>query len=289
VEKFQHALPAHSGVEGTDLPDSELIVLILPALGTPTRLYQRLYEGLLQAGFSAAIMSLRGDGSLGKVQLVSEGNFGYVEVLKDIDAIIAFINHKYPDKDIVTMGHSFGGQLGCLYACHKTPRVLASVVIAGGNVDYRSWTGVERLKTFWATQFFGMVSRLLGWFPGKWIGFGGNQPRNLMVDWSRNARTGVYRLINQTIDYEGVSKVVSSFFLGVVIPNDFFAPYASTKSLLDKFSSSDREMICISQSCFKTVVPDHFSWLKEPGPAIDAFVSWVGDKGLGQMNAGPGK
>ncbi|NOX34419.1 MAG: hypothetical protein GXP56_11915 [Deltaproteobacteria bacterium] len=283
MENFQHSLSAHLSVQGSDNSDSQLIILILPAMGAPTRLYKRLYEGILQADLGVAIMNLRGEGLLKKEQLVSDGNFGYAELLKDIDDVITFITHKYPNKSIVTIGHSLGGQLGCLYSCHKNSDVLASAVIAGGNVGYHSWTGMARFKTFFVTQFFGIISMVIGWFPGEKIGFGGNQPKNIMIDWSRNARTGIYKLINQKIDYEMVSKDVKSLFLGIVIANDFFAPYYSTKSLLDKFSSSDREIFTINADSFKEVIPNHFSWLKEPEPAINTFVSWLREKGLDRI------
>ncbi len=283
MENFQHSLSAYLSVQGSDNSKSQLIILILPAMGAPTRLYKRLYDGILQADLSVAIMNLRGEGLLKKDQLVSDGNFGYVELLKDIDDVIAFITHKYPNKSIVTIGHSLGGQLGCLYSCHKNSDVLASIVIAGGNVGYHSWSGLARFKTFLVTQFFGIISMLIGWFPGEKIGFGGNQPKNIMIDWSRNARTGIYKLINQKIDYEMVSKDVKSLFLGIVIANDFFAPYSSTKSLLDKFPSSDRKISTIKADSFKEVTPNHFSWLKEPEPAINTFVSWLYEKGLNKV------
>lgn len=97
MENFQHSLSAHLSVQCSDNSKSQLIVLILPAMGAPTRLYKRLYEGILQADLGVAIMNLRGEGLLKKEQLVSNGNFGYVELLKDIDDVIAFITHKYHD------------------------------------------------------------------------------------------------------------------------------------------------------------------------------------------------
>ena len=280
MENFQHSLFDYLAVQGSDISESPIIVLILPALGAPTRLYKQLYDGIIKADLSVALMNLRGEGQLKKKQLVSEGNFGYVELLNDINDAVKFLTDKYPKKSIITMGHSLGGQLGCLYHCHKDSKVTASVVIAGGSVGYHSWTGAAKFKTFFATQFFGLVSRTLGWFPGKKIGFGGNQPKNIMIDWSRNARTGVYKLINQKIDYEITSKDVRSLFLGIVIENDFFAPYSSTKSLLDKFAASDTEIFTVKANSFKEVSPDHFSWLKEPLPVINTFVSWLDKKGL---------
>ena len=174
MENFQHSLSSHLAVQGSDISESQLIILILPAMGAPTKLYKQLYEGIFQAGLSVAIMNLRGEGLLRKEQLISDGNFDYVELLKDIDDVIAFLRHKYPNKSIVTIGHSLGGQLGCLYSCHKNTHVLASIIIAGGNVGYHSWTDIARLKTLFVTQFFGIISMFIGWFPGKKIGFGGN-------------------------------------------------------------------------------------------------------------------
>ena len=283
MKNFQHSLSDHLSVMGSANSKSRLIILILPAMGAPTRLYKQLYEGILQAGFGIAIMNLRGEGLLNKKQLISDGNFGYIELLKDIDDVITLITHKFPDKRIVTLGHSLGGQLGCLYSCHKNDSVLASVVIAAGNVGYHSWTGMDRVKTFFVTQFFGIISRLMGWFPGKKLGFGGNQPQNIMIDWSRNARTGLYNLINQQINYETVRKDVKSHFLGIVIANDFFAPYASTKSLLDKFPLSNKDIISLKAECFKKITPNHFSWLKESDPAINTFVSWLSEKNLDKV------
>lgn len=104
-----------------------------------------------------------------------------------------------------------------------------------------------------------------------------------MIDWSRNARTGLYNLINQQINYETVRKDVKSHFLGIVIANDFFAPYASTKSLLDKFPLSNKDIIPLKAECFKKITLNHFSWLKEPDPAIYTFVSWLSEKNLDKV------
>lgn len=84
MENFQHSLSDHLSVMGSANSKSRLIILILPAMGAPTRLYKQLYEGILQAGFGIAIMNLRGEGLLNKKQLISDGNFGYIELLKDI-------------------------------------------------------------------------------------------------------------------------------------------------------------------------------------------------------------
>ena len=160
LEDFQHTLSDYVTVQGTTHPESQLILLILPAMGAPAKLYKRLYDGIIQAGLSAAIMNLRGDGRLQKNQLVSGGNFGYAELLTDLEDAVTYITERFPGKRIITVGHSLGGQLGCLFQCHGNPHAAASIVIAGGNVGYQSWKGLEKLKTLFATQFFGLTASL---------------------------------------------------------------------------------------------------------------------------------
>ena len=101
-----------------------------------------------------------------------------------------------------------------------------------------------------------------------------------MIDWSNNARTGTYKPKHRKVEYETAAPGIKSFFLGIVIENDFFAPYPSTKSLLDKFPVSDTEIYTAKTERFKTITPDHFSWLKEPGPAVDVILEWLSRKGL---------
>ncbi len=280
MEEFHDTFPNGIAVRGKITTDSKTIILILPALGSPAKLYTHFFNGISKRGISVAVMNLRGDGLLEKDQLVSEGNFGYVELLEDIDTVIHSLIRRYPGRKIVTMGHSLGGQLGCLYQCHDNSKTSASIVIAGGSVGYQSWKGVDKLKTYTATQLFGLIAKLLGWFPGKRIGFGGNQPKNVMIDWSRNARTGMYQLINEKIKYEAKSRIVTSLFLGIVIENDYFAPYAAAKSLFEKFPLSDSQIFIINKNRFNKIVPNHFRWLKEPDPVIDVMVLWLEKKGL---------
>jgi len=284
LENIQGFMLDHLPIHSSNISDSQFIVIILPALGTPAKFYKQLYKGVIKADLGAVLLSLKGEGLLKKAQLISKSNFGYVEFLNDLEKIITFLKKNYPDKEIITIGHSIGGQLACLYNCHENSFATASIVIAGGLVWYQSWNGFEKIKMLFATQFLGLISKFLGWFPGKTIGFGGNQPKNLMLDWSRNARTGTYKLINQKIDYEATSKNVKSRFLGIVIDKDMYAPYASTKNLLDKFSASDRDIYTLTKDDFNNITPNHLNWLKEPQPVIDKITSWLHKKGITHEN-----
>ncbi len=57
MENFQHSLTAHLAVKGS-ANSSPLIILILPAMGAPTRLYQYLYEEIQTSGLGVAIIML---------------------------------------------------------------------------------------------------------------------------------------------------------------------------------------------------------------------------------------
>ncbi len=124
MEKLQHLLSDHLFVISSVNFESQFIVLIIPAMGAPTKLYKKLYDGIIQAGLGAALMNLKGEGLLSKEELESFGNFGYAELIEDIDCVIKYLITKYPNNKMVTLGHCLGGQLGCLYHCQKRSQVF---------------------------------------------------------------------------------------------------------------------------------------------------------------------
>jgi predicted alpha/beta hydrolase len=57
-----------------------------------------------------------------------------------------------------------------------------------------------------AGMFFYPLSRLLGYFPGRVIGFGGREARTVMKDWTHNLKTGSYKLTTSIFDYDSALK-----------------------------------------------------------------------------------
>ncbi|MCX2864930.1 hypothetical protein OOZ63_24160 [Paucibacter sp. PLA-PC-4] len=76
------------------------------------------------------------------------------------------------------------------------------------------------------------VSRLLPWYPGRPLGFGGKQPRRLMRDWVGMALTGSYRHLAIGQRCEQSMRHLQLPVLAINIEGDELAPRSATDFLL---------------------------------------------------------
>jgi predicted alpha/beta hydrolase len=170
------------------------VFVCLPAMGVAASFYTPFAEALAQAAAGAAVLAdLRGQGE--SAALARRGaRFGYQEIVaQDIPSLIAAIAAQFPGRPIYLVGHSLGGQLGSLAAVHAAPSLAGLILVASGTAHYRVWPKALRWRAGIAVQAVRAVVALLPWYPGRLLGFGGDQPRRLMADWSYNASTGRYR------------------------------------------------------------------------------------------------
>ena len=115
----------------------------------------------------------------------------------------------------------------------------------------------------------------MGYFPGRRIGFGGNEAKTLMLDWAYNARNGKYRLKNSQFDYERELKNVKQPVLAINFNDDGYAPVKATSYLLSKFSQPNPDKILISAKQLGAKKADHFSWIKQPNAVASNVSNWI--------------
>ncbi|HEU5297017.1 MAG TPA: alpha/beta fold hydrolase, partial [Burkholderiaceae bacterium] len=170
-------------------------LLCLPAMGVPARYYQPLARALARAtGGPAYVAELRGQGD--STERAERGaDFGYREIVEDdLPRWLDQLSQHHPHRRIVLAGHSLGGQLAVLACATLAERLSALVLMAAGTAHHRAWPSANRLRARLTVGAISAAARLLPWYPGRRLGFGGNQPKRLMRDWSFNAHSGRYRL-----------------------------------------------------------------------------------------------
>lgn len=138
------------------------------------------------------------------------------------------------------IGHSLGGQLATLSALHRQDRLAGLVLVAAGTAHHRAWPRADRWRARLAVHGVRAAAALLPWYPGAVLGFGGDQPRRLMRDWSYNALTGKYRCTGSTIDYEARLAELRLPVLAVTIREDPVAPPGAARELLAKLPQAER-------------------------------------------------
>ncbi|HJS39090.1 MAG TPA: alpha/beta fold hydrolase, partial [Burkholderiales bacterium] len=183
-------------------PDAP-VVLCLPAMGASADYYQPFAQAIAAAELaSAVLLDLRGQGR-STARARNGHQFGYREILElDLPKAISLLRHVFHGSRLYVAGHSLGGQLGLLCAGRPDVQVDGLVLIAAGTSHVGAWSGQERAWARGMAAGIGVAARLLPWYPGSRLGFGGDQPRRMMRDWGRVTREDVYAPEGSDYDYE---------------------------------------------------------------------------------------
>ena len=257
-------------------PATQPIFLCLPAMGVGARFYGRFAQALeARTGGIAIACELLIRGGARKV----EGEFGYREVVEgEIPSLIARARRRYPGRPVVLCGHSLGGQLGLLASGLMRQPPDALVLIAAGTAHYLAWPARERPLARATVRLIAFAARVLPWYSGNRLGFGGDQPSRLMRDWTFNATTGRYRLEGSALDEAAIAARMATLRIPVLslgIEGDLLAPEGAQAELLAHAPGAE-----LTQSWMAEAQPigrwrRHFSWARTPSAMAETIARWT--------------
>lgn len=247
-------------------------VLFLPGLGVPISYYRPFLGLWAAAGYQMFGLELRGmpHSSITDVRAV---DFGYHHALAlDIPAALAAM----PSPAEVIAGHSLGGQLALLFAA-SNPSSAAVVVIASGS-SYHGTVATRRGRRIRRRQAAAVpvIVRVLGYFPGHRLGFGGRQPRSMMRDWALEAQTGRFNLVGSTTDYETAIARISNRVLMLTLEGDRLITEASAAHLSARLTSSTLTSSRVGADQNGGAGFDHFRWARtNPAAVLEPVLAWL--------------
>jgi predicted alpha/beta hydrolase len=244
----------------------------IPAMGIPARHYLPLAEALAAHGVAVAVHEWRGIGSSNR-RASRACDWGYRELLQDdLPAGLAVLRARWPQATCWLGGHSLGGQLGSLYASLHPAEFAGLLLVASGAPYWR------RFRHRWligaAYVLAPWLAGLLGYLPGRRIGFGGNEARGVIADWSRTGRTGRYAAAGMTQDFEQQLASLQLPLLALRLCDDWLAPQASLDWLLGKLGPGERSVDVITPQDLGGPA-DHFGWMKTPAPIAARIARWL--------------
>ncbi|MEM1218479.1 MAG: alpha/beta fold hydrolase [Bacteroidota bacterium] len=255
------------------------ILLVLPALGMRASYYQPLQQALGKSGLSSVSVDWRGHGH-SSLRPGRKQDWGYEQLVQDTQFVLETIGEVAPDRPVIILGHSLGGQIGSLVAA-RFGSVEAVVLVASCLVDYRGWTDATRYWIQIASRIFYPISLVVGHFPGPWFRFGGREARSVMYDWSSNGLTGLYRLKGSNFDYEGSLAHTNLPVLGITIEDDQLAPPKAMQGLLNKYG--DKQLHTYHHIPARGAGEpdiDHFRWARHPGRVVAELKAWLTKTGF---------
>lgn len=250
-------------------------IICLPAMGVRASYYQSFAEQLQKAGYTAITVDHRGHG-LSSLRPSRQVDFGYETMVQDLHEVVQEVRYELPKNTLVlAAGHSLGGQMASLCAARYPDDFDGAILLAACLVHYEGWDGWQAQRVRLAGHLFYPLSKLVGYFPGNIIGFGGREARTVMYDWCYNLLYGKYRPAGSQFDYEaglGRSRVP---ILAISIVDDDMAPQRAVQNLCAKFSTNQQVTeLHIELDLYGDKNNPHFSWVKSPSTIIKQIESW---------------
>ena len=244
------------------------VIIIMPALGVEAKYYKPLALALKNSGYIVVTTDLRGTGKSSINP--KKKNFGYHEMLNfDWPVILDKVNKHFPNNKIYLLGHSLGGQLACLYTSQHQQLISGLILAASCTVYYKAWKFPLNFGVLIGTQTARFLVKTLGYFPGKKIGFAGTEAKNVILDWAFNARTGKYKPLNSSANFEDDFKNIKLPVLAISFEADKLAPLNAVKRLTSKIKNAT-----VKNEHYEGDDLDHFNWVKENKFVLKAINNW---------------
>ncbi len=273
----QFAAATHGEV-ATALPR----ILFVPAMGVPARFYEPFLSRLLARGVAASACTLELPGQGAHPSRARRGDdYGYREVVEVlIPGAVQHLEDAMPTHPIVLIGHSLGAQLAVLASAELASRVERFVLIAAGTAHWRRWPQAHRLRAAATIYAIATAAAVLPWYPGVRLGFGGDQSRRFMRDWSFNARSGRYRLSGSTTSPQELEQRLARVMTRVHllgIDGDRVAPTGASDELLAFLPQARLTRQTVTGVATDGPWRRHFSWARHASDLDHAVASQLAE------------
>ncbi|MBA1202555.1 alpha/beta fold hydrolase [Pseudomonas capeferrum] len=220
-------------------PDTcRALVIINAATSVRCRYYSRFADYLFAQGCDVLTYDYRGIGESRPATLrgfkASWSDWGRL----DFEAMLKYAAQAFPGQPIDVVGHSFGG---CAVGLAASAGQVRRLVLVGAQYAYwRDYAVGQRWRLFgkWHV-LMPLLTRCLGYFPGKRLGWLEDTPAGVALDWSHRTPRYEQRPSARAMRSLHFGDVGGSI-LAVSITDDPFGTVAATERLLGYFDNAQR-------------------------------------------------
>lgn len=263
----------HCAMLQARIPEAPRATLLwLPGMGIAARHFLAFAEAMAAREIASFVPDWRGIGS-SSLRAGRRCDWGYRELLTlDMPACETAIEAACPGLPRIIGGHSLGGQLASCRLALAPGAATALWLVASGVPDWRAFPP----RTAWwlpmAYQSMRSLSTLCGKLPGRRIGFGGEEARGVIRDWTASGLTGRYGAAGLDADLESSLSGVHAPIRAVEMRHDWLAPHSSLRALLAKMPRAPAR-IAVLEEAAPGLRADHYAWMKQPDATVDALLA----------------
>lgn len=248
---------------------SARVIVLLAAMGTPAKYYDRFVVGLSSLGHPVVRVRWRDED---RDFPLKNRDYGYADLAEvDAPAAINWTREQFGEDPIV-VGHSLGGQIASISAAGSGP--LAGIAVIASGTNYWRGSGLRWALGVGAVSVIApLIVRIFGYWPGGRLGFGGRQPATVIGDWARLGRTGRFEPAHAKTNLEGSLENYHGPFLSLTIAGDAYVSKGATESLLKKLTSAtiERERWRPDEHSHR----GHFGWTRAESKPAEIVHAWA--------------
>jgi len=208
-------------------------IIVAPAAYLVQREYRSFAVHFQQLGYNVFTFDYRGVGDSAPDCLKGCDARLQQWAVQDADAVIRYVKNSYPGTEVIYVGHGIGGEL---IGLAQASQYINKLVLASSSLSCKrlwSWKGRMRIT---ALKAIGRISNnLLGYFPGKKLGFPRDLPKGVMhewADWCDNPN-GLFDVFPDN-NYRKLTIPLFAFSFS----NDWMTPEKGVEGLLSYFSNA---------------------------------------------------
>jgi predicted alpha/beta hydrolase len=263
----------HGFVLQARIPDHPRATLLwLGGMGIAARHYLPFAEAVAARDIAAFVMDWRGLGS-SNMRAGRDNDWGYRELLtRDLPACESAIANRVAGVPRILGGHSLGGQLASAHAGLDPGAASGLWLVASGTPDWRAFPARTRWWLPLAYRALDGIAMACGKLPGRRIGFGGEEARGVVRDWSRTGLTGRYAAARLDADLDVALQSVALPIRAVRMAHDWLAPPSSLAALLAKMPAAHARIVALDTAA-PGVRADHYAWMKHPHATVAALLA----------------
>ncbi|MFS3130013.1 alpha/beta fold hydrolase [Nocardioides sp. Bht2] len=241
-----------------DQPSVTPVVLIAPAMGIGARFYRPLVESFGERGWTAIALPRRGF-EQDQPPASRKNDWSYADEIDEITRAVAAQREADPERPVLVLGHSLGGQMAVGHALNEPP--ADGLITIGTSLPYHRdfpWGGPHLVAM--AGLIVPALTAVYGYLPKP--AFGGPGAKTLMREWARMVLTG-------RPPYP-VRRKIDTRALVISLEGDDYAP----RGAVDAFVTRLFEPTSSTRLHVTSEPTEHVGWVRSPGAVVDGVVTW---------------
>lgn len=237
------------------------LVIINAATSVRCRYYSRFADYLFAQGCDVLTYDYRGIGESRPASLrgfrASWSDWGRL----DFEAMLQLAAEQFAGQPVDVVGHSFGGwAVGLAPSAQRVRRV----VMVGAQFAYwRDYAAQERWQLFakWHV-LMPLLTRVLGYFPGKRLGWLEDTPAGVVADWSTRTPRFEQRPSGRLLEALPFAQV-RAVTLAISLSDDPFGTVAATERLLGYLTEAETAHLRVAPGDISVDEIGHFAFFHD--------------------------